>query len=607
MDDVLEAGAHTDLSSRLPGAAPTRRLHPPTLPSIATEPPDVRPFAELTRGPVATVYKALDQTSGQIVVLKKVHTHDPEQRERFTAEARLAAGVKHPNVVQVLAVTDDSLVAEWVEGADLEDVVMDVGALPPELAALVAYETALGLEAVHQAGILHRDVSAANVLLSLEGAVKLTDFGLASLAGDDGDEVRGTLGTLAPEVVRGEAPGTAADLFSLGAVLVHALTGRAPFAAGDASGTLDAVLHLHPAATLVGDPRIPAELADLAEALLDKDPSSRPESAAEAADRLAGVLEALGSPGPGHLAAFLNAPEAYRSPPLPEARARRTPLPPAPLRPPAEPDPQPAPAPPRRSWFVPALLAAALALGAGVFALTGDDGLEDDPAAVLEEPPALDPVEVEPLEDDSLLAVADPISEPDVAAERPNVAEPSDREPVLTPTPPQPQPRPSEPAAEPDNPPRPEPPPPSPAEPEMGRLTLEVAPWANVRIGNRDLGRSPIRGLELPAGEYRGTLTNPGFPTVPFTVNIEGGRRAGMTVSLWDAVGTVDLRVAPWANVSVDGEPIGEVTRLDRPLILAPGRHTFRFENPALDRTIEREITVAEKEEYVIRVNMLTD
>ncbi|MGB3541517.1 serine/threonine-protein kinase, partial [Rubrivirga sp.] len=292
---------------------------------------------------MATVYKALDQTSGKVVVLKKVHTYDPERRERFTAEARLAAGVEHPNVVQVLHVTDDSLVAEWVEGADLDDVVADVGALPPELAVFVAYETALGLEAVHQAGILHRDVSAANVLLGLEGEVKLTDFGLASLADDEGDqEVRGTLGTLAPEIIKGEAPSLASDLFSLGAVLVHALTGRAPFASGDTSSTLDAVLHLDPAAALVGDPRVPATLVEIAESLLDKEPSSRPASAAVVADQLSDVLQALGSPGPGHLASFLNAPDAYKSPE--PRRKRKHPLPPpAPQRRAAESATQPAP------------------------------------------------------------------------------------------------------------------------------------------------------------------------------------------------------------------------------------------------------------------------
>ena len=341
---------------------------------------------------MATVYKALDRTSGRVVVLKKVHTYDPERRERFTAEARLAAGVAHPNVVQVLHVTDDSLVAEWVEGADLEDVVADVGALPPELAAFVAHETALGLGAVHAAGILHRDVSAANVLLSLEGEVKLTDFGLASLAGDAGEEVRGTLGTMAPEVVRGDAPGPAADLFSLGAVLVHALTGRPPFAGGDASETLDAVLHQNPAAALEGRP------ADSRRPGRDRGVAAREGPGLEAGERrrtwrgrLSAVLEALGSPGPGHLASFLAAPGAYRPPSPPRKKPRRALPPPAPPRPAAEPEP----APERRSRRTPLLVAAVVAVGlAGiVFATRGPtDGAA--PAAVAEEPPAVRPLEV---------------------------------------------------------------------------------------------------------------------------------------------------------------------------------------------------------------------
>ena len=560
---------------------------------------------------MATVYKALDQSSGQVVVLKKVHTYDPERRERFTAEARLAAGVKHPNVVQVLYVTDDSLVAEWVEGADLDDVVADVGALPPELAAFVVHETALGLEAVHNAGILHRDVSAANVLLSLDGDVKLTDFGLASLADDaGGEEVRGTLGTLAPEVILGETPGPAADLFSLGAVLVHAVTGRSPFATDDTSGTLDAVLHLNPAAALVGDPRIPGALTEIAESLLEKDPSSRPASASGVAEQLAVVLEALGSPGAGHLASFLNAPDVYKSPEPPNRKRRPMPPSPAQNRPAIELEPE---APVRQSRRPFLLAAAALIIGVtGIVFATSDRGRTDTPIASTEEPPAIEPLEVESVEDDSLLAVADPVLEdgptvdappsPRPPASTPRAEPPPSRTPV-TPTPVREPPE--RPATQPATTPRADDPPERPAQ-QNGTLTLEVEPYANVRLEQRDLGRSPIRNLSLPPGEYSVVLTNDAFPPVPATVRVRAGEPTRMTMSLWNTVARVELRVFPWARVSVDGEYWDTIPPQRRPLILSPGEHVLTFEHDELG-TQERRITVAEGERPLIEVNMIEE
>ncbi|HEX9952162.1 MAG TPA: serine/threonine-protein kinase, partial [Rubricoccaceae bacterium] len=266
--------------------------------------PDVRPFAELSRGPVASVFKAYDATAGEVVLLKALRpAADPERRARFADEARLAATVDHPNVVRVRRVASDgaALVADWVEGGDLGALLAAEGALPPALAAFVAAEAARGLAAVHAAGILHRDVKPANVLVGADGSVRLTDFGLASLADGAGHgtpggspEVRGTLATLAPEIVRGDAAGPASDVFSLGAVLAHALTGHAPFAAPTASGTLDAVLHVDAAARLAADPRIPAAMATVAAGALDRAPEARP-SARALSDRLAALAGEVGA------------------------------------------------------------------------------------------------------------------------------------------------------------------------------------------------------------------------------------------------------------------------------------------------------------------------
>lgn len=573
---------------------------PPTE-TIVTDAPDVRPFAEIARGPVATVYKAFDSASGEVVLLKRVHAADPERRQRFAEEARLAAGVDHPNVVRVLHAGDDTLVAEWVEGEDLAAVVDRCGALPAELATLVAREAALGLSAVHAAGVLHRDVSARNVMVGADGRVRLTDFGLASLADARDDEVRGTLGTLAPELVRGEPADARSDLFSLGAVLFHALSGRPPFEGGDASRTLDAVLHDDPAAGLASDPRLPPALASVTATLLAKDPAARPTSAADAATRLSAVLDALGAPQRAALATFLDAPAAYEPPPRPPPAETSSDVPP----PDVAPD-RPPPPPSRRRrprWPIVAGLSGVAGLVALALLLPERAA---EPAERPQEPVPV-PVEIAAVPTDPA-----PIEDEDDPAEEVPAPEaalapaPVDDDPT---PPPEPQPTappdsPAVPAVRPaDERSVPEPPAPAPA--TTGRLSVAAQPWARVRVGARDLGTTPIAAVELPVGQHTVTLTNPEFPPHTLRVRVEPGEQTEAVVSLWDHVGRVTVVVAPWAEVAVDGE-YWDTTPQERPLILAPGDHVLTFTHPAFGAQ-ERRLRVAAGERRTVRVRMNED
>src|SRR5690554_114440 len=145
----------------------------------------VQPFAELARNGPSVVYKGYQRAHGRFVLLKAVRADlrdDAGIGARFAEEARLAAQVRHPNVVAVLEAGTDGatayLVTEFIEGLDLRTLAAR-GPLPAELAAYVVREAARGLAAVHAAGILHCDLKPANVLVSEEGDVKLADFGLA--------------------------------------------------------------------------------------------------------------------------------------------------------------------------------------------------------------------------------------------------------------------------------------------------------------------------------------------------------------------------------------------------------------------------------------------
>jgi hypothetical protein len=214
------------------------------------------------RGGMGVVYRATELSLGRPVALKLLapeRAGDPAFRDRFQRESRMAAAIDHPNVIPVYAAGEHDgslyLVMRYVRGTDLHALLRERGALGPELAAELVGQVASGLDAAHAAGLVHRDVKPANVLLAGEHAY-LSDFGLTRLAGSDTQLTQsgqwiGTVEYCSPEQLRGERTDARADVYSLGCVLYAALTGRPPFA----HGTVPATMHAH----LYEDPPAPSE------------------------------------------------------------------------------------------------------------------------------------------------------------------------------------------------------------------------------------------------------------------------------------------------------------------------------------------------------------
>ncbi len=212
---------------------------------------------------------------------------------RTRAEARAAARINHSAVVTVHDVLEHDgrpwIVMELVEGRSLADAVKEDGRVEPTEAARIGLWVLRALRAAHSAGVLHRDVKPGNVLLSEDGRVLLTDFGIAQIEGDTTitrtGEVVGSVDYLAPERVRGHDPGPSSDLWALGATLYTAVEGRSPFRRTSPLTTLQAVVEEEAA-----DPRQAGPLGPVITALLRKDPAARPTTAeaehllAEAAD-----------------------------------------------------------------------------------------------------------------------------------------------------------------------------------------------------------------------------------------------------------------------------------------------------------------------------------
>src|SRR5438477_10254873 len=190
---------------------------------------------------MSTVFRARDQQLGRRVAIKILHERygdDPEYVERFRREARAVARLTHPNIVTVIDRGADNgrqyIVCEHVDGENLKGLVQRTGRLPVRRALELALPVAEGLAFAHDQGLVHRDVKPQNVLLSSEGDVKVTDFGIArSLHVEHGVTQTGTvLGTgeyLAPEQASGKQVSPATDVYSLGVVLWELLAGDVPF------------------------------------------------------------------------------------------------------------------------------------------------------------------------------------------------------------------------------------------------------------------------------------------------------------------------------------------------------------------------------------------
>lgn len=244
----------------------------------------------LGRGGMGAVHRAHDQLLDRDVAVKLLDVAQAPDAavQRFRREAQFLAGLAHPNVVTVFDFgTDESqawLVMELLAGPTLQDLVNQRGPLPIEDVRRYAGQCAAALAAAHAAGITHRDVKPANLMLAADGTCKLLDLGIARLDGavttqpalTQAGTILGTVPYLAPEVITGEAPQPPADLYALGGVMFALLTAHPPFAGEDLMAAMAQHVHApvpHPAAMRAD---VPPELDALVVGLLAKDPAARP-------------------------------------------------------------------------------------------------------------------------------------------------------------------------------------------------------------------------------------------------------------------------------------------------------------------------------------------
>ena len=256
------------------------------------------------QGGMGVVYRATDLALDRQVAVKLIApalAHDAAFRRRFVSESKVAASLDHPNVIPIHHAGEQEgvlfQVMRYVEGEDLRTLLRREGRLEPELAVPIITEVAAALDAAHARGLVHRDVKPANVLLDAGRHVYLTDFGLSVRLGgiDDSRPGRllGTVHYISPEQIRGEEIGVRTDVYALGAMLFHMLTGGVPFPARTDEARLWAHLSEPPPAPSRAGGGIPAAFDAVIERAMSKDPADRYATAGELARA---AREAVGEP-----------------------------------------------------------------------------------------------------------------------------------------------------------------------------------------------------------------------------------------------------------------------------------------------------------------------
>jgi len=465
----------------------------------------------LGRGGMGMVYRARDKTLDEIVAIKVLRpdfAQDPTMAARFRSEIKLARKVRHRNVCAIHDYGEEKgllyISMELVEGVDLKHVLRERGALPFEEAFDVSIQVAEGLQAVHDAGIIHRDLKTPNIMVDPQRVARLMDFGIAKRQEGGGastatGQILGTPEYMSPEQAQGQRVDFRSDVYALGIVIYEIFTGAVPFRGDTPISTI--LKHLHDPPP-IDTARVPDALRPVLRRALAKDPESRYPSSRALADALR------------------------------EARStsrHQQEMPTAMLEAPTLAHPGMA-APGRiQPWMVGgaiALLAAlgllALRLGSGAPAAASAPAPLPTPSSTATPTPTAAPE-------------AAPTPTPPLTARRPTPASTPSHA-IVTPVPP------SNLAPTPTSiiaplmapaPTRAAEPPPSPTRAaEPGQLQIAVRPWAEVVLDGRVLGTTPLDKVTLDAGAHIVLLRHPAFEELRRSVVVTPGETIKLIVDL---------------------------------------------------------------------------
>ena len=469
----------------------------------------------LGRGGMGMVYRAHDKTLDETVAIKVLRpdfAQDPTMAARFRSEIKLARKVRHRNVCAIHDYGEERgllyISMELVEGVDLKRVLRERGALPFEEAFDVSIQIAEGLQAVHDAGIIHRDLKTPNIMVDPQKVARLMDFGIAKRQEGGGastatGQILGTPEYMSPEQAQGQRIDFRSDVYALGIVIYEIFTGNVPFRGETPISTI--LKHLHDPPP-IDTARVPDALRPVLRRALAKDPAARYASARALTEALREAhreARAAGRPAHEMSTAMLVAPTLAH----------------------------PGMAAPKRSQ--PFAIAGAVALLAvvGVALRMGSSSPTAVPAPATPAMPSPTPT---PTATPSPSTTPGPSSSPTPApaSAPPRRATPTPR-PVAPPAAPA-SPSPAAPTPAPVAPIAPTPAPlpsPTPAS-EPGQLLIAVRPWAEVVIDGRGMGTTPLDKITLEPGPHVVLLRHPAYAELRRTVVVKSGDTVRLIVDL---------------------------------------------------------------------------
>jgi WD40 repeat protein len=330
-----QAGRAAPSDGKTPTQQPIDFLHPPQQREEIGRLGGYRVLEVMGVGGMGVVFRAEDPKLERLVALKAMKPEVAASKlakDRFLREAKATAAIEHDNIVQIYQVGEDGdvpfIAMQFLCGESLRTRLKRDGKIASRDVVRIGRQVAAGLAAAHKQGLIHRDIKPDNIWIE-EGTqrAKILDFGLVRTATDDAGltqsgMVLGTPRYMAPEQAQGEDVDHRCDLFSLGSVLYHLASGKAPFSGGNVTATLIAVAQNDPMPLEQHCPELDPDLSALIMRLLRKDPDQRPQTAAEVADLLADVerkLEAQSVPS----AAIEETPTAGSAVAATDARSRR--------------------------------------------------------------------------------------------------------------------------------------------------------------------------------------------------------------------------------------------------------------------------------------------
>jgi serine/threonine protein kinase len=242
--------------------------------------------AHLGQGGMGNVYRATDVMLGREVALKMLHpqlTMQPQFLERFKKEARVLAQLLHPNIAVIYNFIEQGgnhfMVMEYVEGTTLDDLLKRHGALPAEFLIAVFIQALEGLQHAHRKNIFHRDIKPSNIMLTPDGIVKLMDFGIAKVAGEQKmtqvNKIVGTVEFMAPELIQGKEASSSSDIYATGVTMYEMAAGRLPFESDTDFNLMQAIMKEKVKSPDRLNSSVPKALADIIMRSIEKDPGGR--------------------------------------------------------------------------------------------------------------------------------------------------------------------------------------------------------------------------------------------------------------------------------------------------------------------------------------------